>query len=393
MARFFTLDTGFQDDDRIGSVLRIYGNAGLGALVLTWAHVAAKGALPGTGVNSDGKPFDLANVAKRARVSLPYFRKLMDSCAKSGHIDRDQWEAKGLLVFPAMAKRMKAYHDAKSSTERTQAHRDRVFGRVADRSGNICVHCSSPDDLELERRIPRELGGSNAEDNLQIACLPCARKRRAERRAKAEQDETQDVTGENTGPIRSDLVRSDPVSTNGDRSTDSTHTLRARDENAGPATQSPLPIVGAVPPAKVSPFPPRLNPAFDPESAPLTHGHASPRGALKCLAPCGRVCYPLPLAEEHARAVGGDPDQALDYVRRFRDRVLATLPETPVGDKPFDFWRAHWAHAHPSAAPKHAPGDPSRPNAAAGRTGAADAANYDRMTRRDGDAPRRQTGG
>lgn len=381
MARWIPLDTGFQDDDRIASIRREFGNAGVGVLAMLWAHIGRYGARPGAAVRSSGEPFELENLARRFRVSRPYLQKFVANCARSGLIDRQSWEAKGLIVFPHLARKLKAYADSRSDAERQQAHRDRGFDRVAAKHDNRCVRCGSGEDLELERIVPKDEGGSNAEDNLQIACLPCARKRREERRlAKVRQNVTQDVTGSHG---RNDLIRSDLYST--DRgsveSTDPVQTVPARARVANPEPGA-LPLIGPVP------FRPRgLNPAQNPSSAPRDH--------LKCLAPCGVICYPGKLAEEHARALNmPDEEAAIAYVCAFRDRVLAAIPPGQViGDRPYDFWRAHWAAAHPRAAPAIASGGSNGrpgPSQAAGRVTAA-ASKYDKLTRRDQDATRKNS--
>jgi hypothetical protein len=385
VARWIPLDTGFQDDDRIASIHRQFGNGGIGVLVMLLAHIGRYGAKPGAAVKSTGEPFELENMARRVRVSVPYLRRFLANCSHSGLIDRQAWEAKGLVLFPHLARKLKAYADQRSGAERAQAHRDRVFDRIAEKCANRCVHCGSGDDLELERIVPKDAGGTNAEENLRLACVPCARQRRADRQAKEGQNVTQDVTERNA---RTDLIRSDLISVASSTVPGSleeisdTQSARAREEQQTIPEPSPrLPLVGAVP-ARVLAHP-RVNPAL---VAPVLDG-STPRDHMRCLAPCGRVCFPLALAEQLARQLGGDPDQAIAMIRTFRDDVLKAIPENqPIGDRPFDFWRAHFAARFASAAPavKSATSRPG-PNPAAGRV-LAPAGKYDRINRRDQDA-------
>jgi 5-methylcytosine-specific restriction endonuclease McrA len=45
--------------------------------------------------------------------------------------------------------------------------------KVFARDGNACIYCTSPDDLTLDHKTPTSRGGSNEEDNLQVACRAC----------------------------------------------------------------------------------------------------------------------------------------------------------------------------------------------------------------------------
>jgi hypothetical protein len=44
-----------------------------------------------------------------------------------------------------------------------------VFARDGDR----CIRCGSTDDLTIDHKHPRVLGGGHAEDNLQVLCRSC----------------------------------------------------------------------------------------------------------------------------------------------------------------------------------------------------------------------------
>jgi hypothetical protein len=69
---------------------------------------------------------------------------------------------------------------------------------------------------------------------------------------------------------------------------------------------------------------------------------------------CGRVCVPEFLHGEFRQKLGGEPDSADHRLRAFYELALSEIPnETPIGDDPIKFWRAHFAAAFGSVAPKN----------------------------------------
>jgi hypothetical protein len=79
---------------------------------------------------------------------------------------------------------------------------DAVRAAVLDRDGNKCVRCQSPDRLEIDHILPVSQGGTGVESNLQVLCISCNRKKRAEQmRSKASADATQ--TSEPSEQMRS----------------------------------------------------------------------------------------------------------------------------------------------------------------------------------------------
>jgi len=69
-------------------------------------------------------------------------------------------------------------------------------------------------------------------------------------------------------------------------------------------------------------------------------------------AACERgICVPPKLAEEWYLRLGGDRTEAEAHVSRLVDATISTLGDRVPGDKPYDFWRAVWAAAHPAVAP------------------------------------------
>jgi len=49
----------------------------------------------------------------------------------------------------------------------------RTRQRVYERDGWACVRCGAVDDLTLDHKHPRSLGGAHTEDNLQTLCRSC----------------------------------------------------------------------------------------------------------------------------------------------------------------------------------------------------------------------------
>jgi hypothetical protein len=66
---------------------------------------------------------------------------------------------------------------------------------------------------------------------------------------------------------------------------------------------------------------------------------------------CGeRLCVPMVLHGEFVRAWGGEPDAAEKNLHAWYGSVVSSLPDTPIGDDPFKFWRSRFAAAFPSGA-------------------------------------------
>ncbi|OZE92715.1 hypothetical protein CH298_04240 [Rhodococcoides fascians] len=52
-----------------------------------------------------------------------------------------------------------------------------VRERVAARSGYVCVKCGSDDRCEVDHIIPWTITQDDSEDNLQLLCFPCNRRK------------------------------------------------------------------------------------------------------------------------------------------------------------------------------------------------------------------------
>lgn len=54
-------------------------------------------------------------------------------------------------------------------TQPSKRKRQRIYAR----DGHRCVTCGATKHLTLDHVIPRSLGGTNSDDNLQTMCRPC----------------------------------------------------------------------------------------------------------------------------------------------------------------------------------------------------------------------------
>jgi hypothetical protein len=78
--------------------------------------------------------------------------------------------------------------------------------------------------------------------------------------------------------------------------------------------------------------------------APMIGNHA---GCFDAPAACERgLCVPLKLGLQWRQQRVSEP-----AIRAFVEATLATVPEGPIGDDPFTFWRAAWSAHHGSRAP------------------------------------------
>jgi hypothetical protein len=340
--RWIEVDTRTRTDPKIDKLLRRFGNKGFGVLVSLWLHTAAHGARPGIAIDTDGEPFDLDYLADAVDSKPAFVRRLLDLAAEVGHIDRDLWQT-GLLKFPALAKRAHKYHEKKTGGDRKEAFRARRFERIAIRDGRRCVHCRAEEHLELERRIPKGEGGSSTRDeNLQLACLPCARRRRLARQAaaalvkhsnavdtqnrKSDQAGRQEAAQEGTEPdvlyVRTDrILRTDR--------TDQLERTHTQEVVALTRESTPRPEPGTLPLLGVTPPPKPAKATRNPHTA-----HAW----------CGRKCVPHFLHSELLAAIGGPEATAGERLIAFYREAMAGIPgDRAIPDPPLVFWRRAFA--------------------------------------------------
>lgn len=55
----------------------------------------------------------------------------------------------------------------------------KIFQRIVNRDGNACKICGTTNKLTVDHIIPLSKGGSNDDDNFQILCFSCNRKKGA----------------------------------------------------------------------------------------------------------------------------------------------------------------------------------------------------------------------
>jgi len=194
--RWFEVSADLDTDPRVAKLLLKFKNKGFGVLMRLWALIARRGERPGIAIDADGQPFDLRFMAQQVGASQKQLAALLKFCALPtvALIDRDLWKQR-TVSFPLLAQATKRYHAKTDSARRVEAHRRRHLDRIAERDGRKCCHCGAENDrLELEKRIPRAEGGGVDDDNQQITCVRCARKRRAKKRSKKSLGKTQEVT-------------------------------------------------------------------------------------------------------------------------------------------------------------------------------------------------------
>lgn len=76
--------------------------------------------------------------------------------------------------------------------------------------------------------------------------------------------------------------------------------------------------------------------------------HRCPEGTWSA---CARgICVPAKLYAEW-RQQFADFSEGVGAISAFVDRTVAALPDGPIGDAPFDLWRASWRAEHASVAP------------------------------------------
>jgi hypothetical protein len=94
--------------------------------------------------------------------------------AAGGHLSRsgDPGQA---LITTLHPKAMLPKHAAGRRPKISNAKRKRIMERDAYR----CRHCNGHIDLSVDHIVPWAAGGGNDDDNLQVLCVPCNRKKGA----------------------------------------------------------------------------------------------------------------------------------------------------------------------------------------------------------------------
>lgn len=183
MLSWFPVDIHVRNDPKVRAVRVQYGAAGLGHLLGLWSYIATEGSKtdPGVGLDSAGLPLNLDVMA--ADLDFPHlesFQTFLTALAKLGLIDADAWANQGLVILPAMRKRLAVYQKSKGRKptgrppgrpRKTQdpgiqdpKTPDPGFGVQGPRSGNAQENQgTSPaeiGDLSKEITRPETLGNS-----------------------------------------------------------------------------------------------------------------------------------------------------------------------------------------------------------------------------------------
>lgn len=377
--RWIELATDADADPKIEKILREFGHAGFGVLIRIWMITGRKGARPGMAVDTDGAPFSVEYFAKRINTSTSYLRRLLDAAARVGHINAALWRDRGIVLFPALVKRSRRFQAVKDGAERSAAHRKRRFDRIAERDGACCCRCGSLDTLELERKIAKADGGTEDENNFQIACRFCARARRAtiaplrsafRPASTPSRPATHDP--QNSG-VKTTILISESGGSTGDRRRSPGSTTAVRQpafENSGanPAERTRTErqdVTGSdVRYCDLSKSTDRssthtgiaaLARGFSPASDGPTTAEPQPLPLLGSAKPvnghhgghvfCRRKCVPGFLHAEFIESLGaGDYADRDRQVRRFYDLAIDRLPAgKAIADPPVKFWRREFA--------------------------------------------------
>ena len=109
--KWFQLDSDAPNDPKIKPVLKQFGQAGAGGLVLLWCYVANHGqGEPGLGIGTNGGPMPLVEMADETWFpSEADLKAFLDFLAGRRHIDPALWAEKGIVFLPAMWNRAVGY--------------------------------------------------------------------------------------------------------------------------------------------------------------------------------------------------------------------------------------------------------------------------------------------
>lgn len=115
--KWFGVDSDTPNDPKIRALVLqggpdrsgLHARARMGGLFFVWCHIADHGAEPGRGIDAEGRPLPLQEIADAAYFdSVEELRTMLDFCASRRHIDPEAWSA-GVIAIPAMAKRADEY--------------------------------------------------------------------------------------------------------------------------------------------------------------------------------------------------------------------------------------------------------------------------------------------
>lgn len=113
---WFQLDTDMPDDPRIREVIQRMGNEGLGALVRIWCFVGNHGIRPGISLDRNRRPLQKQALIEASGLPKQKFSDLMAILGENGHIQKNRFLKKGVIVIPAMSKRASNYEKRRVRT-------------------------------------------------------------------------------------------------------------------------------------------------------------------------------------------------------------------------------------------------------------------------------------
>lgn len=123
--KWFQVDSDTPNDPKVKAIIRKgldppdKGQAAAGALLLLWCYVADHGGgQPGEGVDGDGMPLPLAEMADECLFpTVEDLTTFLTFLADKHHIDPDRWTG-GVVFLPAMMKRADGYAKSKGRGEK-----------------------------------------------------------------------------------------------------------------------------------------------------------------------------------------------------------------------------------------------------------------------------------
>ncbi|OEU71741.1 MAG: hypothetical protein BA863_06600 [Desulfovibrio sp. S3730MH75] len=110
------------------------------------------------------------DISWRLRLSASSFEEIMGELISHGFIENNGITAGKKIIASDIAE-----ENGFGSRHISKALRSKIM----DRDGNKCTGCESLNNLEIDHIVPISRGGESVENNLQVLCRSCNRKKRA----------------------------------------------------------------------------------------------------------------------------------------------------------------------------------------------------------------------